>query len=393
MELKDIAAKIDELEGKAKTLTEQADKSDSADDIKAIQDTVEKEITPQLASLTKERDERLRDIEFKSMQSTMGTLEDAINDLRSGFPVGSTNAGKGVGAGNESPYGDGTHSYFADVKAANKGRTQAFERLTKGIEGLNVEGKAMTEGTGSQGGYLVQTQIERQILDVRELDNVLRDLCSKLNVTTTNIELDQITLGTTAGWVAELATKPEATNLTLATVTATVFTAAGLATISNQLLADSNPAVDGLATRDLAKRLVALEETAFLAGSGTGQPLGILNTPGVNTQPLHHLRLRGICLRRNLGHRSGRHRADADRLRPAFRDSDAPAHVDRDLEGQERIGCLHLRLSPAMASTLRRRFHRLARSTRVLSGRCGASTCSCRTGFRPTSERARTSPA
>jgi HK97 family phage major capsid protein len=287
MELKDIAAKIDELEGKAKTLTEQADKSDSADDIKAIQDTVEKEITPQLASLTKERDERLRDIEFKSMQSTMGTLEDAINDLRSGFPVGSTNAGKGVGAGNESPYGDGTHSYFADVKAANKGRTQAFERLTKGIEGLNDEGKAMTEGTGSQGGYLVQTQIERQILDVRELDNVLRDLCSKLNVTTTTIELDQITLGTTAGWVAELATKPESTSLTLATVTATVFTAAGLATISNQLLADSNPAVDGLVTRDLAKRLVALEETAFLAGSGTGQPLGILNTPGVNTSTAH----------------------------------------------------------------------------------------------------------
>jgi HK97 family phage major capsid protein len=145
----------------------------------------------------------------------------------------------------------------------------------------------MVEGTGSQGGYLVQTQIERQILDVRELDNVLRDLCSKLNVTTTTIELDQITLGTTAGWVAELASKPESTSLTLATVTASVFTAAGLATISNQLLADSNPAVDQLVTRDLAKRLVALEETAFLNGSGSGQPLGILGTPGVNTSTAH----------------------------------------------------------------------------------------------------------
>jgi HK97 family phage major capsid protein len=60
-----------------------------------------------------------------------------------------------------------------------------------------------------------------------------------------------------------------------------VFTAAGLATISNQLLADSNPAVDQLVTADLAKRLVALEETAFIAGTGTNQPLGILNTPGI----------------------------------------------------------------------------------------------------------------
>ena len=74
--------------------------------------------------------------------------------------------------------------------------------------------------------------------------------------------------------------------MTLATITASVFTAAGLATISNQLLADSNPAVDGLVTADLAKRLVALEETAFLAGTGTGQPLGILNTPGIGATAL-----------------------------------------------------------------------------------------------------------
>jgi HK97 family phage major capsid protein len=70
--------------------------------------------------------------------------------------------------------------------------------------------------------------------------------------------------------------------MTLATVTANVFTAAGLATISNQLLADSDPAVDGLVTADLGKRLVALEETAFLNGTGSGQPLGILNTPGID---------------------------------------------------------------------------------------------------------------
>ncbi len=74
--------------------------------------------------------------------------------------------------------------------------------------------------------------------------------------------------------------------MTLATVTASVFTAAGLATISNQLLADSNPAVDGLVTADLAKRLIALEEAAFIAGTGTGQPLGILNTPGISATAL-----------------------------------------------------------------------------------------------------------
>lgn len=284
MDLKELAQKIDELETRAKKIGEQAQASTSSEEIAGFKSVITTEIQPALATLTAERDERIREEEMKSLKGTVTTLEGAIDELRKGFPVTdkkSINVNTNTA---DDPYADGKHSFYGDIKAANKGREDAMNRIAAGS---GMEGKAMAEGTGSQGGYLVQTQIERQILDVRELDNVLRDMCSVLNVTTTTIELDQITLGTTAGWVAELATKPEATNLTLASVSATVFTAAGLATISNQLLADSNPAVDALVTRDLAKRLVALEETAFLAGTGTGQPLGVLNTPGVNTSVAH----------------------------------------------------------------------------------------------------------
>lgn len=280
MEPLEIAKKIDELESRSASLVEQAAAAQSKDEVVGFKAIIQNEIQPELAELTRERDERMREVEFKSLKGQVGTLEEAIKSLRGGFPVApSTDEGKAI----DSPYGDGTHSFYGDIRMANKGRQEALERIMRGSGVTDNEGKALVEGTGSQGGYLVQTQIERQIIDVRELDNVLRPLCSKLNVTTTNIELDQIVLGTTAGWVAELATKPESTSLTLASVTASVFTAAGLATISNQLLQDSNPAVDQLVTRDLAKRLIALEETAFMAGSGSGQPLGILNTPGIQT--------------------------------------------------------------------------------------------------------------
>lgn len=282
MDRKELEDKITALEDRAKKLGEQAQNSTSSEEISGFKAILEDEVRPALDTLTKERDERVAADEKAELVGKVNTLEGAIEDLRKGFPVGNETGGKSVATNDpENPYSEGKHSFYADIKQANRGRTDAMDRIAFGT---GIEGKAMAEGTGSQGGYLVQTQIERQILDVRELDNVLRDMCSKLNVTTTTIELDQITLGTTAGWVAELATKPEATSLTLASVSATVFTAAGLATISNQLLADSNPAVDQLVTRDLAKRLVALEETAFLAGTGTGQPLGILNTPGVSTK-------------------------------------------------------------------------------------------------------------
>lgn len=257
------------------------------------------ELSPQIDTLTAEHARALREEEFKAMQGELTTLQGVIADLRkvpeptfAVTPASDGSEGKAVG---DESYGDGgEHSVYNDIRRANKGNADALARLTAGIsyEGKALsdmrvsEGKAMTEGTAAQGGYLVRPLVERQIVLARELDNVLRGLCSKLNVTTNAIQLDQLGITTTAGWVAELAAKPESTGMTLASVTASVFTAAGLATISNQLLADSNPAVDALVTADLAKRLVALEETAFIAGTGTGQPLGILNTPGIGATSL-----------------------------------------------------------------------------------------------------------
>ena len=283
--LEEITQELDALTERAQTALASAeeDKSKVAE-VKAL---VDDELAPQIETLTKEREERLREEEFKALKGEFTTLQGAIEELRKPqgeFVLATDEEGKALDEND--PYASGKHSVFADIRLANKNVAEARERLTQGFEGLTEEGKAMTEGTAAQGGYLVRPQVERQIVEARELDNVLRGLCSKITVNTNAIQLDQIGLSTTAGWVAELAQKPESTAMTLATVTANVFTAAGLATISNQLLADSNPAVDQLVIADLTKRLVALEETAFLSGSGTNQPLGILNTPGIGATAL-----------------------------------------------------------------------------------------------------------
>jgi HK97 family phage major capsid protein len=283
-DIEQIKTALSALEERANTALAAVEAGDStAAEAKALIE----ELRPQIDILTQEREAAIQAEEVKSLRSEFGNLQSVIEELRKPageFVLPTDDEGKAVNEND--PYAAGNFSVFADIRMANKGDAPARERLTQGIEGLNAEGKAMTEGTQAQGGYLVRPQIERQIVLARELDNVLRGLCSKLNVTTNAIQLDQLGLTTTAGWVAELATKPESTGMTLATVTANVFTAAGLATISNQLLQDSNPAIDGLVTADLAKRLVALEETAFIAGTGTGQPLGILNTPGIGATAL-----------------------------------------------------------------------------------------------------------
>ncbi len=287
-DLETVTAEINALQASANEALEQI-KSGNLDGeaVAALKTKIEDEMQPQLNVLTEERQAALRDEEFKSMKGQLETLEGALKRL--GQSQGDFTLGEEAQGDDDDPYFKGqkaVRSIFADVRMANKNDTDARARLTQGFDGLNAEGKAMTEGTAAQGGYLVRPQVERQLIEAKELDNVLRGLCSKLNVTTNEIQLDQLTLSTTAGWVAELAQKPETTAMTLATVSANVFTAAGLATVSNQLLADSDPAVDGLVTSDLSKRLTALEETAFISGTGTGQPLGILNTPGIGATSL-----------------------------------------------------------------------------------------------------------
>lgn len=286
--LEQITTKIDELNARAQELLTQSEADHTkAAEFKAL---IESDIKPQLETLMADRETAIQAEETKALNAEVTSLKAAIEDLRkpsAGFAI--TASGKALE--DDNPYAPGSgNSYFLDLGYAKKGIVDAIERLGKVSSAFadagyrfGPEGKAMTEGTSSQGGYLVQPLIERQLVLAREKDNVVRGLCSTLNVTTTSIELQQLGLTSTAGWVAELGEKSSETEMTTATVTASVFTMAALAFISNQLLADSNPAIDQLLTADFAKRLVALEETAFLSGSGSGQPLGILNTGGVGT--------------------------------------------------------------------------------------------------------------
>lgn len=327
MDIAKILADLEAAEKRSQDLLAEVEAGNKdAAEVKAL---VLEEIKPEIDALREAKAEALREEEMKALKSEFSDLQSVIDDLRkapSQFSHPGADEGKGLTSIEGDPYthldslAEGkalvfdpdtygvkpenpTPSFFGDVWASNamqsaeaRGRIlHGFEDAHIGGKALNAfgkgtlqgaEGKAMSEGVAAQGGYLVRPQIERQLVLARESDNVLRGLCSSITVTSNSIQLDQLGLSTSAGWVAELATKPESAAMTTASVTAAVFTAAGLVTISNQLLADSNPAIDALATADLAKRLVALEETAFIAGTGTNQPLGILNTPGIGTTAL-----------------------------------------------------------------------------------------------------------
>lgn len=233
----------------------------------------------EVKDLTAERGERLREAEWQSIQSEHETLKKAFEDLRTAPNI----FGGTASTGDEVIYGEGSgRSFFEDASTLIKGSiggqvdSETRERYENSLE------KAMTEGTGSAGGFLVPPQISSEIIQLRQQDAVLRPLFSSVNINTTTLKIASVESGLVAGWVAELAQKPLG-DLTFAELSVDTFTAAGLAVASNQLLRDATPSVDTLINSDLARRLRALEEVAFIDGSGTNQPRGILNTTGVGT--------------------------------------------------------------------------------------------------------------
>lgn len=164
-------------------------------------------------------------------------------------------------------------------------RMLASERFVKSMPDL--ERAALAEGTGSTGGYLVvPAYLQELFAETRRQGNALRSY-GWLNVHP--VETNQIYIpkgGGTAsvGFVNENTGKPSA-DQTYSQISVVIYTVAGISKQSKQLAMDSTPTVLDLSTRELGTLIGNLEEQTVLAGTGTGQPTGILGTTGLAIVP------------------------------------------------------------------------------------------------------------
>jgi HK97 family phage major capsid protein len=274
----DLAQKIETLTGKASELVESlpSDGSASSDAVKAIKDEVDM-LSTQLQPLMMEQQKRHGEAQIKAITSQVAELSEAVKSAneRARLPEFASLTGSDEGTG----YHGGEYSVFKDIKAAREGGKaggQASERLEEAF------GKANSELTDAAGGYLVNPQ-RLGVYGTRErLAGELVARIPSLNINTDSIELVKATNALAAGWVADLATKVEGTSPAFSLFNANVFTVAGLAVASNQLLEDSS--IDRYLIDQLTRRVNHVIETGVIAGTGTGQPLGILGTAGVQSQ-------------------------------------------------------------------------------------------------------------
>ncbi len=149
----------------------------------------------------------------------------------------------------------------------------------------DAEVRALGEGSDATGGVVVPTQLSSNIIDRARAQSVaIQAGCLTAPMTEGNkLVLAKLEGGNTAVWHVENAPDLEETDQTWERIELTARSViAGPQLLSRELYEDLSPEAEATIERELASAVALAFDLAVLEGTGTGQPLGIANTPGVN---------------------------------------------------------------------------------------------------------------
>jgi HK97 family phage major capsid protein len=238
----------------------------------------------------------------RNHQSAIEKLERArrVEEARSALPVAPAEDDvadvpakrASVSVGNEplvyrSVNEGGTTSFFADVYASRKGDPAAAERLdrhSRQAAELRVNPNS-TDGTG--GDFVFPVYLMAQWLKLARAGRPFANAVNQqqLPLGTDSINLPGISAGATVAKQTDGASV-SSTDITTKTVTIPVNTAAGQQDFSRQLFDRTIAAgmgIDQVIFDDLARAYATTIDAACLAGTGTNEATGILNTSGLLT--------------------------------------------------------------------------------------------------------------
>jgi len=172
-----------------------------------------------------------------------------------------------------------------EVVDIEKQYSDAFTKYLKsGISGLtNEEREVMSEkraqaaGTDSAGGFMVPQEFSNEMTAAMQAFGGIRSIARVIN-TATGGTLDWPTVNSTAltgEWLAENTDAAEQDE-TFANVTLSAYTASSkYVKYSRQLVQDSAFDINSHVAQALGERIGRITATAYVAGSGSGQPTGV----------------------------------------------------------------------------------------------------------------------
>lgn len=219
----------------------------------------------------KSNDERLAAIEKDEGRSELEEKTDRINDELGRLSAAVDELAKKANRPG-APGAEGDEALQAEHKSA------WLKWVRKGDDaGLaDIEHKAMNVGTPADGGYAVPIQQDRDIMRLLTDLSPMRQVCRVMTVGTEDYRKLVNLGGTASGWVGETDARPATAGPTLAQLKPSFGELYANPEVTQKALDDIFFNVEGELSQDISESFAVLEGKAFLSGTGTNQPVGLL---------------------------------------------------------------------------------------------------------------------
>jgi HK97 family phage major capsid protein len=164
----------------------------------------------------------------------------------------------------------------ADAVAHKGAFLNGFVRKGETAGLLDLQVKAMSIGSGQDGGFAVPEELDRTIEKLERDFSPMRQLANVVRVGTSDYKKLVNRNGISSGWVGETAARPATNTSQMAELTPFMGELYAKPQITQHMLDDAFFDVEGELTAQLVEEFAVAEGAAFFTGDGTNKPKGLL---------------------------------------------------------------------------------------------------------------------
>ncbi len=174
-----------------------------------------------------------------------------------------------------------------DGGAEAKARAGAMRKYIRyGEKSLGPdEVKLLSVGSDPEGGYTVTPEMSTRIIEKIFETSPMRDLAMVETISTDALEIPDDLNEANGDWVAEQDVRVETATPKIGVRRIPVHEVYANPKATQKLLDDSSVDVESWLARKIGDKMGRLQNTAFINGTGVGQPRGILTYPAGTTNP------------------------------------------------------------------------------------------------------------
>ena len=170
----------------------------------------------------------------------------------------------------------GAHATSTSVNLQMKSQFDGYVRRGDAMRSAGIEGKALSIGSGADGGYLVPPETEAAVNRALKAISPIRAIASVRQVSGNVYKKPFATTGVGTGWVGETASRPQTTTATLAELSVPTMELYAMPAATQSLLDDSAVNIDQWIAEEVRLAFATQEGQAFVTGDGINKPKGFL---------------------------------------------------------------------------------------------------------------------